>query len=232
MRSFLLLAVLGLGSLGLVIGTPSPAQARFWRGGWYGGWRPGFYAPPWWGRPYVYPLWGWRGYYSYPAYYYPSYLDSYPFDGMSAPPVLGATTSLSSTSSLGSAVPSPEETAVSKVLTACGVANDHGRLRWPLGLQILGGPESGNQADELRGQLGGLFQEAAEQAAKGPASPKLLQEITHAVARLRDLLTRDQEERGRLPGAVYDEAQRFLKQLEDAEAVLRACWKTQGDKSR
>jgi hypothetical protein len=148
-------------------------------------------------------------------------------------PVSGATTSLSSNPSLGSAAPSPEETAISKVLTASGVANDNGRLRWPLGLQILGGPESAHQADErLRVQLGALFQEAAEQAAKGPADPKLLQEINRAVARLRDLLTQDQEERGRLPRAVYDEAQRFLKQLESAEAVLRVGFKTQTDKSR
>jgi hypothetical protein len=177
----------------------------------------------------VYPRWGWGAYYAYPAYYYPypayvypSYLDSYPFGGASVPPVWGAATSLYSNPSAGSAIPSPEETAVSKVLTASGVPNDQGRLRWPLGLRILGGPESGNQVDELRAQLGTQFQEAAEQAANGPADAKLLEEITRTVKRLRDLLTRDQKERGRLPEAVYDEAERFLNQLADAEAALRA----------
>lgn len=243
MRRLLLWVFLGLGGLGLVLATPSPAPARFWRGGWrggwYGGWRPGFYARPWWGRPYVYPGWGWGGYYPYPAYYnpypayaYPSYLDAYPFDGMTVPPVSAVTTSPSGNPSSGSAAPSAEETALSKALTASGVANDNGRLRWPVGLQILGGPETAQQADELRRQLGVLFQEAAGQAAKGPAGPKVLKDITRAVARLRDLLTQDQEERGLLPETVYDEAQRFLNQLEDAKAVLSAGLKTQADKSR
>ena len=239
MRSLLLFILLGLAALGLVTETPSLAQARPWRGGWYGGWRRGFYPRRWWGGPYVYPRWGWGGYYPYaaysypyPAYAYPSYVDSDAFDGVSAPPASGGTTSLYSNPSFGSAAPSPEETAVSKVLTASGVANDNGRLRWPLGLQILGGPESGPQADALRGRLGALFQEAAEQAAKGPANPKLLEEITRAVDRLRDLLTRDRDERGLLPMAVYDEAERFLDQLKDAEAVLRAGLKTQAAESR
>jgi hypothetical protein len=243
MRLLLLFILLGLAALGLVTGTPSLAQARPWRGGWYGGWHRGFYPRLWWwGRPYAYPRWGWGAYYAYPAYYYPyyypypayaypSYPYSYPFDAVSAPPVSGIATSLYSSPSSGSAAPSPEETAESKVLTASGVANDHGRLHWPLGLQILGGPESGHQADELRGQLSALFQQAAEQVAKGPADAKLLQEITRAVERLRNLLTRDRQERGRLPRAVYDEAQRFLNQLEDAEAVLRAGFKTSGAQS-
>jgi hypothetical protein len=105
-------------------------------------------------------------------------------------------------------------------------------LRWPLGLQILGGPETGHQADELRGQLSALFQQAAEQAAKGPVDPKLLQEITRAADRLRNLLTRDRKERGQLPGAVYDEAERVLNQLKHAEAMLRTGLKIQGAESR
>jgi hypothetical protein len=231
MRSRLLFILLGLAALGLVTGTPSPAHARFWRGGWHGGWRGGFYAQRgWWGRPYVYPRWGWGAYYyaypayyyPYPAYVYPSYLDSYPFGGVSVTPVSGATTSLYSNPLPGSALPSPEEMAVSKVLTASGVPNDQGRLRWPLGLEILGGSLTGHEVNELRAQLSALFQEAAEQAAKGAADPKLLQEITRTVNRLRDLLTRDRRERGRLPGAVYDEAERFLNRLRHAEAVLRA----------
>jgi hypothetical protein len=240
MRLFLLFLLLRLAALGLVLQTPSLAQAQPWRGGWYGGWRHGFY-PRWWGRPYAYPRsgWAWGAYYPYPAYYYAypgyadaSYLDSYPFDGGSAPPVSEATTSPYSNPSSGSAVPSPEETAVSKALTASGIANDNGRLRWPLGLQILGGPESGHQADELRGQLGALFQEAAEQAIKGSAEPKLLQEINRAVERFRFLLTRDRQNRGLLPKAVYDEAEHFLNQLAAAEAMLRSGLRIPGAESR
>jgi hypothetical protein len=81
-------------------------------------------------------------------------------------------------------------------------------------------------------QLGALFQEAAEQAAKGQVDTKLLKEINHTVNRLRDLLTRDQTEQGRLPGAVYDEAERFLNRLGDAEAELRAGLKTPGAETR
>jgi hypothetical protein len=240
MRLFLVFHLLGLAALGLVMETPSLAQARPWRGGWYGGWRHGF-NPRWWGRTYANPRWGWAwgAYYPYLAYYYtypdyadPSYLESYPFDGGSAPPVSEATTSLYSNPSSGSAFSSPDETAVSKALTASGVANDHGHLRWPLGLQILGGPESGHQADELRKQLSALFQEAAEQAAKCSADAKLLQEITRAVERFRKLLTRSRQERGLPPKAVYDEAERFLNRLADAEAVLRAGPKTPGAESR
>jgi hypothetical protein len=230
-RSLLSFILLGLAALALMTETPSLAQAQPWRGSWRGGFYPRYL-----GRSYAYPRWGWGAYYRNPAYYYPypgygypSYLDSYPFDGVSVPPVSGATTSLYSSNPFsGSAPPSLEEMAVSKVLTASGVPNDQGRLRWPLGLQILGGPETGHKADTLRAQLSALFQEAAEQAAKGSADAKLLQEITRTVNRLRDLLTRDRRERGRLSGAVYDEAERFLDRLGDAEAVLRAGLKTQG----
>lgn len=203
---------------GVVASTPGPG----------GGGR--FYGSPYWGWGAYYPYYGYP--YAYPAYGYPGYLSSYPVYGASTGFAPQTTPSLYSNPTSGSVAPSPEEMAVSKVLTASGVANDNGRLRWPLGLQILGGPESGHQADDLRRQLDALFQEAAKQAAKGPANPELLHEITQAVDQFRDLLTRDREERGLLAGAVYDEADRFLDQLKDAEAVLRAGVKTQGARSR
>jgi hypothetical protein len=58
MRSLLLFILLGLAALGLATGTPSLAQARPWRDGWYGGRHRGFYPRLWWGRPYAYPRWG------------------------------------------------------------------------------------------------------------------------------------------------------------------------------
>jgi hypothetical protein len=219
--------------------TPRPVQARTWRhGGWYGGGR-SFYAPSWWwGRHYAYPYWGWAGY-AYPAYSYPytqedyqSFLYANPFAGEGVPPSREATTSLDSNSPSGPAGTSPEEGVVSTVLTASGVANDQGRIRWPLGLRILGGPVVGHLPDELRRQLDTLYQEAAQQAARGPADPKLLERIDRAVERFRKLLIRDREERSALPAAVYDEAERYLHQLRDAVPVLQSGVKTQRPESR
>jgi hypothetical protein len=226
--------LLGLTALALVTETPSLVEARPGRGGWYGGGRRGYYRGQWWGRSYGYPRWGWGNYYSYPGYYYPypaygypGYRDSYTFDDVSAPPTSETTTSL-----YNNPAPSPEEKAASEMLTASGVSNDNGRLRWPVGLKDLGGPEGANQADELRGQLNALFQQAIEQKTKGSANSKLLQEISHAVKRFRSLLTRDREERGQLPEAVYDEADNFLNQLDHAVAALRSGQKTPGGESR
>jgi hypothetical protein len=58
------------------------------------------------------------------------------------------------------AQPSPEEKTTSSLLTASGVPNDKGQLRWPIGLAILAAPG----ADELSEQIDGLFTEAARQA--------------------------------------------------------------------
>jgi hypothetical protein len=121
---------------------------------------------------------------------------------------------------------------VSRALAASGVAHDRDRLRWPLGLKILGGPQIGHEGDELREQLDALFQVAAEQTVQGSADPKILQEITRAVNRLRDLLTQDRRERDRLPEAVYDEAERFLNQLVHSEAVLEESVRTEGADAR
>jgi hypothetical protein len=117
---------------------------------------------------------------------------------------------------------SPEQPTISKVPTASGVANNDGRLRWPLGLRTLGGPQAGHQPDELRGRLERLFQQAAEQAPKGPADFKLLDAITRTVNRFRTLFIQEREERGGLAANGYDEADRFLNQLVKAAAVLRA----------
>jgi plastocyanin len=114
--------------------------------------------------------------------------------------------------------PSPEEKRVSRLLTATGVPNDNGRLRWPLGLRVLAAP----QADELRDQLDALFQESAIQAASGPVNATLAQETQRAVKRFRGLVLKDKAERFGLALAVYDESERFLTRLERAEQVLQA----------
>jgi plastocyanin len=107
---------------------------------------------------------------------------------------------------------------LSSLLTASGVPNDNGRLRWPLGLRILAAPET----DDLREQIDVLFQEAARQAASGPVNSGLIQEMSDAVKKFRKLLLKDKAERFRMPLAVYSESERFLDQLEHANQVLKA----------
>jgi hypothetical protein len=98
------------------------------------------------------------------------------------------------------------------VLTASGVPNESGRLRWPLGLRILAAP----QTDELREQIDALFQEAASQIASGSVSSPLIHEMQEAVKKLRKLLLKDKAERFGMPLAVYDESERFLNHLAQA----------------
>jgi hypothetical protein len=245
-RSTLLWIALGLGGVGIVMVMPSPVQAQRWHGGWrnawHGGYSGGYYGRASWGRPYAYGGWGWGGYYGYPWYYptpayYPSYLYSYPLDA-SVPPVPEPpavpqpAASIYSSSSGRASAPSPEQSSISRVLTASRVANENGRLRWPLGLQILGNGQSGHQADELRGQLDSLFQQAAAQAADGAFDPKILDQISQDVDKLRTLLIHDRDDRGVLAAAVYDEAERFLNELVKAEKAMRQGLKTQATASR
>ena len=118
-----------------------------------------------------------------------------------------------------------EEKSWSTLLTASGLPNDHGRLRWPLGLRILAAPET----DELREQIDALFQEAAGQTAIGSVSSTLLQEMREAVRKFRRLLLKDKAERLGMPLRVYDESERFLNRLEHAEQVLKPGAQTPGD---
>ena len=83
MRALLLSLVLGLGSLGLTLGAPTPARAQVpvdngtvqavaWRGGWHRGWSGGYYRP-YWGGYYR----GWYGPRYYGGWYYPGYSSYY-----------------------------------------------------------------------------------------------------------------------------------------------------------
>lgn len=109
---------------------------------------------------------------------------------------------------------------MSRLLTVSSVPNDNGRLRWPLGLRILAAPET----DELREQIDALFREATSQAASGPVSSPLTQEMRQAVKKFRRLLLKDKAERLGMPLSLYNESERFLKQLEHAAQVLRRVW--------
>jgi plastocyanin len=114
--------------------------------------------------------------------------------------------------------PSAEDRRVGRLLTATGVPNVNGRLRWPIGLRVL----AAREADELRDQIDALFQESALQAASGPVNAMLAQETQRAVKRFRGLVLKDKAERFGLALAVYDESERFLAKLERAEQVLQA----------
>ena len=126
------------------------------------------------------------------------------------------------------AQPSPEEKSIRRLLTASGVPNDKGQLRWPIGLAILAAPE----ADELCERIDALFQETARQAADGSVSPALVETTRQAVQKLRRLLLKDKTERLGMPLAVYQESERFLNQLDRTEQLFRAGMGTLGGQRR
>jgi hypothetical protein len=127
----------------------------------------------------------------------------------------------------GSEAPS-EEKSLSRVLTAAGVPNDGGRLRWPVALRVVGGPAG----DELRQQIDALLQYGAEQTHAGPVSPHLVQELSHSVDALRQLLRRDRAERFSLALTSYDDGERFLARLDHARKLLEADPEPSGGKGR
>src|SRR6516165_5063135 len=142
---------------------------------------------------------------SSPPYYYPTSGSS--MGGSTDPQVSAAKLQ-----------PSPDEMSVSRLLTASGVPNDKGQLRWPLGLAILAAPG----ADDLCEQIDALFEEMARQAAAGPVSPTLAEEARQAVKKLRRLLLKEKAERFGMPLTVYQESERFLNKLDRAQQLLRA----------
>jgi plastocyanin len=132
----------------------------------------------------------------------------------------------------GGATVGPSEAAseamsLSEVLAASGVPNDGGRLRWPVGLRVVGGPA----ADKLRQQVETLFQQEAGQAQTGPVNPHLAQEAARSVDALRQLLLRDREERFSVALTTYEDAEHFLVKLEHAQKVLEAGLEPPGGKA-
>jgi hypothetical protein len=123
--------------------------------------------------------------------------------------------------------PRPEGQRLSRLLTASGVPNDNGPLRWPLGLRILAAPGAGG----LREQIGALFGEAVRQAAAGSVNPTLADEARQAVQKLRTLLREDRAERCGMPLAVYQESEQFLNNLDRAGRLLRAGLGSPGEPS-
>jgi hypothetical protein len=124
--------------------------------------------------------------------------------------------------------PDRQEKSWSSLLTASGVPNDNGQLRWPLGLRILAASET----EKLREQIDALFQETASQTAGGRVSSPLIQEMSEAVKKFRRLLLKDKAERFGMPLAVYNESERFLNQLEHAAQLFKAGLQGPGGQDR
>lgn len=124
--------------------------------------------------------------------------------------------------------PSTEEKSLRSLLRLSGVPSENGRISWPLGLRILAARET----DVLREQIDILFQAAASQAAGGPVNAVLIQEMERAVTTFRRLLLKDKAERFGMPLAVYNESERFLKQLGQATQLLKAGLQLPGEYDR
>jgi hypothetical protein len=120
--------------------------------------------------------------------------------------------------------PGAEQVSVGILLTATGVPNDNGQIRWPIGIAILAAPG----ADNLCDQIEALFQETVRQAAGGLVSPLLAEEARKAVKSLRTLLLKDKDERLGMPLAVYHESERFLDKLDRSLQLLREGMVTPG----
>jgi hypothetical protein len=140
----------------------------------------------------------------------------------------GAGTSESAGGTGAGSETSSDGKSLSRVLTAAGVPNDGGRLQWPVGLRVVGGPAG----DELRQQIDALLQYGAEQTHAGPVSPHLTQELARSVGALRKLLRRDREERFSLALTSYEDAERFLAKLDHARKLLEADPETPGGTGR
>jgi plastocyanin len=111
---------------------------------------------------------------------------------------------------------SAEDRSLGRVLTASGVPNDDGRIRWPMGLSIL----AGTRPDELREQIGALFYLAAAETATGAVNKNVTKQLTKRIEEFRRLLLKDRNERFLMSSRTYDEAERFLEKLSDAKEVL------------
>jgi plastocyanin len=109
-----------------------------------------------------------------------------------------------------------ETRSLARILTAAGIANEDGRVNWPLGLQILPAPGS----DERRQQIEALLAIAALQAMHGQADSRVLDQITNTTQELRQLLKKDHRDRFSMPEKCYEEAEQFLGQLLKSTRIL------------
>jgi plastocyanin len=114
---------------------------------------------------------------------------------------------------------STEEKTVSKVLTALGLRNEGGHLRWPLPLRVLASP--GTEERQLREEIDALVELAITQATPSAVNPTLFREMDQALKEYRTLSLRDRPERIVFSRAAWNEAERFLDRLEHARELLQ-----------
>ena len=112
---------------------------------------------------------------------------------------------------------SAEDRYLGRLLTAGGVPNDDGRIRWPIGLKIL----AGTRSDELREQIAALFLVEAAESAPGPVNANVAKLLASDIQEFRQRLLKDKIERFRMPLRVYEEAEDFLAKLSTAEKFLQ-----------
>jgi hypothetical protein len=108
-----------------------------------------------------------------------------------------------------------EATGLTTMLAAIGVPNDRGRVNWPVGLQVL---TPTRENSELLQQIEGLVQVAASQHLTGQVNPRIVEETTRALGKLRSMLRNRKE---RMFSANYKEANRFLDKLDSNLRALQ-----------
>jgi hypothetical protein len=108
-----------------------------------------------------------------------------------------------------------EAIGLSTMLAAIGVPNDRGRVAWPVGLQVLSPTAENN---ELLQQIEGLVNVAASQHLSGQVSPRIVDETTRALGKLRGMLRNRKE---RMFSANYKEASSFIDKLDSDLKALK-----------
>jgi hypothetical protein len=104
--------------------------------------------------------------------------------------------------------------SVASLLTAAGVPNDRGQIRWPLALKAL---PPGPETLELRRQLEAHLQVLATELLAGKSDPRLVREANDVVDKLQARLV----DRGYLlASGTYEDGVQFLKKLHKALALF------------
>jgi plastocyanin len=113
------------------------------------------------------------------------------------------------------------------LLTAVGVPNEDGKLRWPPVLYAMASP--GTEEHELREQIDAIFAEMVNDATRETVRPALLDELGDMVEKLRKLVFRDRPERVAFSQAEWNDSERFLKKLDHARLVLQRAYPAEGE---
>jgi hypothetical protein len=122
--------------------------------------------------------------------------------------------------------PSYTKQGPEQILAASGVPTEEGRVKWPLGIRLLGSPE----AEALKQQTEALFLVAAAQAQHGQVNPPLTRELAQALRQLQELF-REQNRRNPMPQGVSVDTERVFTKLRRAPELLEHAPATPGKES-